>query len=89
MTPVCCAVWAKPAKAPRPNAEEMTKLMVTAVRDMRFKRITIPVLNHQIKIANPNATKVSVILGFQNQLIAKLPSRRHANIGRQSVVINR
>jgi hypothetical protein len=43
----------------------MTKLKVIAVRDMRFKRITIPVLNHQIKIANPNAIKVSVILGFQ------------------------
>jgi hypothetical protein len=64
-TPVCCAVWARPTKAPRQSAEEMTKLRVTAVRDMRFKRITIPVLNHQIKIANPNATKVSVILGFQ------------------------
>jgi hypothetical protein len=27
----------------------------------------MPVLNHQIKIANPNAIKVSVILGFQIQ----------------------
>jgi hypothetical protein len=45
----------------------MTKLKVIAVRDMRFKRITMPVLNHQIKIANPNAIKVSVILGFQIQ----------------------
>jgi hypothetical protein len=60
-------VWDKPTKAPMPRAEEMTKLKVIAVRDMRFKRITMPVLNHQIKIANPNAIKVSVILGFQIQ----------------------
>ena len=63
--------------------------MVTAVRDMRFKRITIPVLNHQIKIANPSATKVSDILGFQCLLASNLPSRHHAHIGWQSMVLDR
>ena len=67
----------------------MTKLKVTAVRDMRFKRITTPVLNHQMKIANPNATKVSVILGFQCLWAATLPSRYHANIDWQGMVLDR
>jgi hypothetical protein len=29
---------------------------------MRFNTMTMPVLNHQMKIANPKATNVSVIL---------------------------
>jgi hypothetical protein len=66
----------------------MTKLKAMAVRDMRFKRITIPVLNHQINIANPNAMKVSVILGFQCLLARNLPSRRHANLRWQGVVFD-
>ena len=64
-------MWDKPTKAPTPNADEMTKLKVIAVRDIRFRRITMPVLNHQIKIANPNAIKVSVILGSQCLFITK------------------
>ena len=65
-----------------PNAEEMTKLKVTAVRDMRFKRITMPVLNHQMKIANPNAIKVSVILGFQCLSITKQAPCEHQRAAR-------
>ena len=46
------------------KSEDKTRLMVMAVRDMRLSKITMPVLNHQMNIAKPNATKVSVSLGF-------------------------
>jgi hypothetical protein len=42
--------------------DEMNKLKVMVVCDMRFNKITMPVLNHQMNIANPKATKVSIIL---------------------------
>jgi hypothetical protein len=37
------------------KSEDKTRLIVMAVRDMRLSKITIPVLNHQMNIANPSA----------------------------------
>jgi hypothetical protein len=61
----CRAVCARPNRAAAQRRDDRTKLNATAERDMRLSRITIPVLNHQIKIANPRAMTASFILGFQ------------------------
>jgi len=71
-----------------PTTDEMHKLSTIAVFDMRLSRITTPVLNHQVKIANPRAMLISVILGFLCQL-SGLPRGHHAHLLGQGVVFDR
>ena len=63
-TPVCCAVCAKPTSAAKPSKDDKTRLRRIALRDMRLSKITMPVLNHQIKTAKPMAMELSVIAGM-------------------------